>query len=147
MLRTFKRVVSAMLVLTLVFSISLMTVEAKQIKDNDQNDETIQVRFMFIDYYRNNFDISSSGLSSISSVVFARNVDEIEIVGNLQQFVDGKWKTIKSWNSSTNGMEHSLEKNWYVTKGSYYRYKSYAYMYSDGTMVESTSYTSDSVYY
>ena len=147
MLRTLRRVATAIMILTIIFTIDVTSVETKQMVYKHTDYKLVHVKFTYIDYYRNSFDINTSGKSSISSVVLSRNVDKIKISGDLQQFANGKWNTIKLWSSTANGTEHILEKEWYVSKGYYYRYKSHAYMYKSGLMVESTSYTSGSVYY
>jgi hypothetical protein len=58
MYKRLKRAVSGLLVLTVLFSMTLMTAEAKEIKDKNIDDEIIHVEFTYITMFKNNFDIS-----------------------------------------------------------------------------------------
>lgn len=147
MFKSFKRILSGVLIMVIVLSISLVSVEAKQMKDKKNDEEIIQVRFAYIDLFKNSFEIADNGKSSFSTILWSRNVDEVHLYGYLQQYNNGKWKTIKSWSNETDGTEGILAGSWYVASGYSYRFKSYAYLYKDGTVVESTSYSSNNVYY
>jgi membrane-bound lytic murein transglycosylase MltF len=147
MYKRLKRAVSGLLVLTVLFSMTLMTAEAKEIKDKNIDDEIIHVEFTYITMFKNNFDISDSGKSSVATTLSSYNVDEVHLYGYLQQFTNGNWKTIKTWSSEASGISDGFSGSWYVASGYSYRYKSYAFLYIDGSLVESTSDISNAIYY
>lgn len=147
MFRSLKRVLSGILFLIIILSFSLVPIEAKLITDMNKIDDIIKIRFAYIDMFKNSFDIAESGKSSFSTVLWSRNVDEVHLTCYLQQYNNGTWDTIKSYSNETNGTEGILSSSWYVVSGYSYRYKSYAYLYKDGSFVESTSFTSSSIYY
>lgn len=101
-----------------------------------------QTRFTHINTFENTFDISSEGEANITSYINVRNAESVKIAANLQQYKSGSWKTVKSWSKSKDGTSCSAGGKWYVPSGYKYRMVSYGYVYEDGNMVESTSYTS-----
>ena len=147
MIKSFGRSISVIMIFVLLISMNLSTVEAKQTKDKKSNEEIVHAEFTYINMFKNNFTISSSGNASVSSTLNSYNVDEVRIVGYLQQYTGSKWKTIKTWSSQTNGTIGAISSSWYVSSGYSYRYLSYAYLYKDGSLVESTSATSNAIYY
>ncbi|GEM_PF-397224 len=147
MCKGFKKLLSSMLILVIILSVGNVPVDAKQTKDSKKDKEIIQTRFAYIDLFQNSFDIEDNGKSSFSIILWARSVDEAKVYGYLQQYKDGKWKTIKTWSNEANGTECYLSSSWYVASGYSYRFKSSAYLYVDGKYVESTSYTSGNIYH
>ncbi len=106
-----------------------------------------QTRFTNITLFENAFDISSDGQASVDSYLVARNVDSVKVTAKLQQYKDGKWKTIKSWSETRDGTRCGAGGKWYVASGNKYRMISYGYAYVDGDMVENTSYVSKTKVY
>lgn len=106
-----------------------------------------QTRFSNINVFQNYLEISDRGKASITTHINARNVDKVKVVAYLQQYKKGKWTTIKTWSVTEDEMSGGLGKTYYVMSGNSYRLKSYGYVYSDGTLVEKTSYVSDAVEY
>lgn len=102
-----------------------------------------QVRFSNFTRFENRFSISKSGKATLSSVVIARNVDEIKINLYLQRYSDGAWRTVRSWSEIESGTSFVVEKDYYVTSGYAYRMVSYAYVYDGGELLESSSSTSE----
>jgi hypothetical protein len=141
------KIIAGMLVIMLFTSIGLTSVQAKTINSKKEDSEVVQIQFANIYSFGNNFEISDSGKSTFTSTLTARNVDEVSISCDLQQYSAGKWKTIKSWSGEYSGMGYILSKSWYVASGYSYRLKSYAYVYKDGSMIESDSHTSSNIYY
>lgn len=99
----------------------------------------IKPNFTYISIFANVFDISTNGKASVSSYLSARNIDNLTIKVDLQQFKDGKWTTIKSWTASSKGVNGGLSGSYYVLKGYIYRAVSKAMVYRNGVLVESTS--------
>jgi len=124
-----------------------MTVKAKQTKDKNKDDEIVHVEFTYITMFKNDFEISDSGKASVATTLRSYTVDEVHIAGYLQQYTNGNWKTIKTWSSEATGTGDGFSGSWYVASGYSYRYKSYAYLYKNGSLVESTSDTSSAIYY
>jgi len=142
-----KRLIPSMGILVIILSLGRIPVDTKQTKDSKKDEEIVQARFAYIDLFQNSFDIEDNGKSSFSTILWARNVDEVKVYGYLQQYKDGKWKTIKTWSNQANGTECYLSSSWYVASGYSYRFKSYAYLYVGGKFVESTNYTSGNIFY
>jgi len=136
-----------MFILVIILSVGSIPVEAKQTKDKQKDEEIVQARFAYINLFQNSFEIEDNGKSSFSTILWSRNVDEVKLYGYLQQYKDGKWKTIKTWSNEANGTECYLSSSWYVASGYSYRFKSSAYLYVDSKFVESTSYTSGNIYH
>lgn len=95
--------------------------------------------FSNISVFTNTFEISSSGKASVASYLSARNIDNLTIEVDLQQFKDGNWTTIKSWTQSSKGISGGLSGSYYVIKGYIYKVVSKAMVYKNGVLVESTS--------
>ena len=94
-------------------------------------------------------DINSSGRASMNSTIIAYSgtVDQVRMSNYLQRYLNGAWTTVNSWNQTTGGTSASWSKTYYVSSGYSYRLRTYFYMYDGSTIIESTSATSNSVYY
>jgi len=137
---------------TMVFLIGCLLIQPvlalTQIPDDlELSKPNSQTRFTYISFFANNFDISSSGQAQIESVIRATNVDAVSISAVLQQFDNGSWQTIKSWYETEDGGTCVLDASWYVTSGYQYRLYSSGFAYQSNHIVESTLYTSSSIYY
>jgi len=141
------KIIAGMLVIMLFTSIGLTSVQAKTINSKKEDSEVVQIQFTNIYSFGNKFEIFDSGKSTFTSTLTARNVDEVSISCDLQQYSNGKWKTIKSWSGEYAGTGYVFSKSWYVASGYSYRLKSYAYVYKDGSMIESDNYTSSNIFY
>lgn len=98
--------------------------------------------FTNISIFTNTFEISAGGKASVSSYLLARDIDNLTIEVDLQQFKDGKWITIKSWIQSYKDISGGLGGSYYVLKGYIYRAVSKAMVYKNGVLLESTSVSS-----
>ncbi len=147
MLKRFSKVIVGLLVLSMFFSMNTISASAQTDLGSVAEYIPVSVNFVYISSFKNSFDISSSGQVSITSKVSAYDIDEMHVSGLLQQYTDGQWKTIKTWYMETSGTNDTLSGTCYVSSGYEYRYMSYVNMYADGVFVESTSYTSNSIYY
>ncbi|GMQ58384.1 hypothetical protein AN1V17_27790 [Vallitalea sediminicola] len=106
-----------------------------------------QPYFVSIITFENTFEISTYGRASVTSYLFARNVNKVKITANLQKYTDGDWKTIKSWSGSEDDTSCLTGGKWYIASGNTYRITSYGYTYKDDEFVESTVYISESKEY
>lgn len=147
MFRGVYKVIAGMLIITLFSSFGLTSVQAKTTKPQKEDTDVVHIEFTNIYSFFNSFEISDGGKSTFTSAVTARNVEEVAISSYLQQYLNGKWKTIKSWSGQNSSTEYVFSNSWYVASGYSYRLKSYAYVYKDGLMLESDSYTSSNIYY
>lgn len=125
-----------------LLSLSLLSANAAEFEK-----EIISPKFTYIRSFYNDFEISDSGIASVSSYLDVSNSDEIKITGFLQQFKDGSWKTVNSWSNTSTGNDVVLKKDWTVESGYTYRYRSYGYVYVDGSVVESTMDESSEIWY
>lgn len=147
MCRGVNKIVASFLIVVIFSLVGLTSVQAKTTNSIKEEPEVVQNRFTNIYSFGNKFEISDSGKSTFTSTLTARNVDEVSITCDLQQYSAGKWKTIKSWSGEYTGTAYVLSKSWYVASGYSYRLKSYAYVYVDSSLIESDSYTSNNIYY
>jgi len=106
--------------------------------------ELICPRFAYINLFQNHFDISDYGKASISVYLNARDVDQVKVVANLQQYRNGNWRTIKSWSAKSYKDSAGVEKNYYISSGYLYRLKCYGYVYVNDRLVEMDRITSKS---
>lgn len=98
--------------------------------------------------FQNTFDISASGAALVNSKLYARsNINKVVINASIQQYINGSWKTIKSWTSTSSSNSGYLNQTWYVMSGYYYRMVSTGAVYQNGVLVEQTFYTSPSYWY
>jgi len=111
------------------------------------NKEVISPRFTYINLFQNHFDISDYGKASISVYLNARDVDQVKVVANLQQYRNGNWRTIKSWSAKNDKNSAGIGKNYYISSGYLYRLKCYGYVYVNNRLVEMDRMTSKSIWY
>lgn len=98
--------------------------------------------------FQNTFDISASGAALVNLRLNARSdINKVVINASIQQYVNGRWTTIKSWTSTSYNNSGYLDQTWYVTSGYYYRMVSTGAVYQNDKLVEQTSYTSPSYWY
>jgi len=132
------------IVLIAILLINLFMVSANAV---EHEEKVITPRFSYINFFQNDFNITSYGKSQMSSYLNTYNSEEVRITGYLQQYKDGSWKNVKNWTKSIDGTSIMLTKEWYVESGYSYRYVSYGYVYVNGAVVESTSYISNVTWY
>jgi hypothetical protein len=113
----------------------------------DLNSTILEPNWREISEFSNNFEISTSGLSTVESLLYAFNVDSIGIVANLQQYRNGSWVTIKSWSSTSTDVSCAIAEQWYTVSGYSYRMVTTGTVYENGSQAEQTTYTSSSYYY
>lgn len=135
-----KKMIAFLLTLVMVFSIAAPVVSAVDVTDPE---EGIQPQYVRVGTFDIDLDIASNDKStSYSKVTSGYGKDTIEMTMELQQKIDGKWETIKSW-STSGTLSVSLEKDWYVAKGYDYQVLTTAYVYNpSGVWQETVSETS-----
>lgn len=81
---------------------------------------------------RANLSVSSSGQATASSYILGDNktLTKTEIKTELQYYINGKWVTRNTWNSSSNTNYAALEKSTQLSKGYLYRAVSTVTAYS-----------------
>lgn len=127
------------------FTVSFAQENGKAIESSKSN--VMKPNWTEISQFSNTFDISSSGLATVESLLYAFDVDEISIVANLQQYKNGSWSTIKTWSKNSTDVYCGIGETWYLVSGYPYRLVTTGTVYEDGMQVEQTSYTSPSRYY
>lgn len=106
-----------------------------------------KVEWTRIDALGAGLTIGVLGYSTCSSYIELTNsTDTGTLYMNLQKYVNGYWTNVYTW--STSGTDNfSLVQNYYVTSGYYYRVHVIAYVYSSGTLMETATQDSNSVFY
>ena len=91
--------------------------------------------------------INSSGKATVETYLTGNNqVTSTKAIINLQQYKNGRWTTIKTWNESSSTRILNFSSTYYVNSGYSYRVQSTVTAYS-GTNSESTTLTSSSQSY
>lgn len=108
---------------------------------------TVKPMWTEIAEFTNGFNISSTGKATIESILYAFDVDEIQIDAKLQQYKNGSWITIKSWTSNSYDIYCTIGEIWYVMSGYSYRLVSTGMVYENSKLVEQTTYTSETYRY
>lgn len=136
-----KTMIAFLLTLVMVFSIAAPAVSA--VDATNPEIEGIEPRYTRVATFDIDLDIGSNDKStSYSRVTSGYGKDTINLTMELQQKIDGKWETIKSW-SGSGVITVSLEKDWYVDRGYDYQVLSTADVYnSSGVWQETVSETS-----
>jgi hypothetical protein len=123
------------------------TVNASNYLEKEPLEGIVQPQFTNISVFYNDLSINDTGKALITSSITAREIDEIRISTFLQKYEDGQWTTVKHWTTTQSGTLAVLGESWYVVSGYQYRIKSYGYVYQNGKMIESSSYTSRTIIY
>lgn len=83
--------------------------------------ESHDARFKYIDTGSSRLSISN-GVANVSSTVTGQSmVTKTGLTVRLQQYVDGRWKTIQAWTTTSNSKACMLSKAYSVRKGYSYR--------------------------
>lgn len=145
----FKKVfvgLAVMLILSsATFTASFAQESGKVIESSKSN--VVKPNWTEISQFANTFDISSSGLATVESLLYAFNVNEISIVANLQQYKNGGWTTIKSWSNTSTDVYCGIGETWYLMSGYSYRLVNTGTVYKNGLQAEQAIYTSETRQY
>ena len=142
-----KRRISILLGVLLVLILSSISCFADDQKIVDRYDVEIQPMFAHIMILENYLTINTAGKADVESVFETYDADSVELEVVLQQYLNGRWIDIKSWNSISVGNYVVLNKSYYVYSGYLYRTAATGYVYIDGAMVEKTTCISEIVEY
>lgn len=113
----------------------------------DENSSGIQPRFTHIIVLGNYLGIDTTGNVDISARLDTYDADSVELEVVLQQYINGHWIDIKSWNNTSVGTTVDLLKSYAVYSGYMYRTVATGYVYIGGSMVEEATCTSNVVEY
>jgi len=140
------------LLVTIIFNSPIRATESSnsnsiEVEFCENEKDSITVRYTNINAYNNSFNISSKGLATGSVDLRTNSTDKVKVSCYLQQFKNGNWLTIDSKIATDYDGEifTSIEK--YVVKGYSYRFKTYAYCYSNGTLIENDYWNSRTIVY
>ena len=109
--------------------------------------QQIQPRYTYIDAVGAKISISSSGKATCTGVGYAKDTyATVDLTVQLQQYLDGGWKTLEIWTGSDVNMA-VVSGEYYVYKGYKYRTKTNMDVYDeDGNYLESASGTQEKTY-
>ena len=139
-----KKIIIFLLVM-LMTGIFTMPSVASSSKVND--DIGVSPMFTYIIDAETQIFINSSGKATVETYLTGNNqVTSTRAIINLQQYKNGRWTTIKTWNESSSTRILNFSSTYYVTSGYSYRVQSTVTAYS-GTNSESTTLTSSSQSY
>ena len=139
-----KKIIIFLLVM-LMTGIFTMPSVASSSKVND--DIGVSPMFTYIIDAETQIFINSSGKATVETYLTGNNqVTSTRAIINLQQYKNGRWTTIKTWNESSSTRILNFSSTYYVNSGYSYRVQSTVTAYS-GTNSESTTLTSSSQSY
>lgn len=145
MRKRFLIIISAVLILCMIGMPVYAKENIKMLGSTEQ--DIVQPCFTNIILFQNGFDISETGKASVSVYLTAQNVDRVQVDAYLQQYINGSWMTIKSWTNTAVGTNSGLCGTYYVSRGYLYRVFSRGSVYKGSTLVETTTYTSETRVY
>ena len=77
-------------------------------------------RMAYIQSYKLELSINSSGLASITAFVTGKaDVTSTYVTATLQKYVSGRWENVKIWEDSKNGIRASVVETYQVARGTY----------------------------
>lgn len=131
-----KRTLAFLLTVIMIVSAAAPAVFAVEI-----GDEGIQPRYTRLVTFDIDLSIDAKGkTTSYACATSSSGSDKINLTMELQQKVDGKWKTIKTWTNSGTFSVSLDDKTWYVAEGYEYQTVATAYVYnSNGVWQETAS--------
>ncbi|PKM51423.1 MAG: hypothetical protein CVV02_07405 [Firmicutes bacterium HGW-Firmicutes-7] len=137
--------------LLLIFCVLLVLpsgqISAKEKAKTEDTDSVITIQTIDLKIFSNYLNINSNGKATVN--VFAKGVTADKVIINtyLKRYTGSSWETVKMWSVSENGNYAEISKSYYVASGYQYKVFSYCYLYSNGSLIESSSGSSDSIVY
>lgn len=112
------------------------------------DEDTPKHRMTYIYEASSSININTSGTATVKASVTGYNgtTTNVSLVTNLQQYKNGSWVTIKTFNSSSASYRTSLSDTYSVSKGYSYRVQTTVKAYS-GSDVETRTVTSSTANY
>jgi len=105
------------------------------------------VQWTHIDALGAGLTIGALGYTTCTATVeISNSTDTGTLYMYLQRYVNGSWTNVTSW-STSGTVDLSLGGHYYVTSGYSYRVHAIAYIFTSGTLVETATQDSNSVYY
>jgi len=105
------------------------------------------VEWSHIDALSAGLTIGTLGYTSDSATLeISNSTDAGTLYMYLQRYVNGSWSNVTSW-STSGTVNLSLAGHYYVTSGYTYRVHVIAYIFTSGTLVETATQDSFTVYY
>lgn len=104
-----------------------------------ENDSSISPRFTYISQVATSVTINNIGVATCTANGYATGVSSVKVICRLQQYKNGTWTTIRTWNDTGANMA-SLAKSVAVYSG--YTYRTYTSFYAynaAGSLLESAS--------
>ncbi len=137
-----------------IFLTSPISAQASEVQSEVQIPNEIQLSLIDIKptwvnilEFRNDFNILSGGKATVDVRVYAYSASQVKIQAYLQQYVNGNWTTIKTWELTSNSNSCNLGDYYYVNNGYSYRLISIGTVYQNGVQVEQAGKVSDTIYF
>lgn len=106
-----------------------------------------KVEWTHIDGLGAGLTIGTLGYATCTATVeISNSTDTGTLYMYLQRYVNGSWTNVTYW-STSGTVDVSLGGHYYVTSGYSYRVHAIAYIFTSGTLVETATQDSNSVYY
>lgn len=138
---------SAKKILSIVLVICILSTGLGAFAATNQTMQPYSVMYTHIDALGAGLSMGALGYATcISSLEITNSTDTGTLYMFLQRYVSGSWTNITSWSvSGTPNLNQTG--HYYVTSGYSYRVHAIAYIYTNGTLVETATQDSSSVYY
>ena len=142
--------ISVLLGIFLIFSFSIPT----SIQASTEEDLTgitqnmiVSPAWQNIGLFSHYFDISSGGEANITITFAANGATQLKVGAYLQQYNNGSWITVKTWETTSAGTSCNLNVYRYVTPGYSYRSIAIGTVYNNGVQIEQAGNVSPEKYY
>lgn len=134
-------------ILSIILVICIITAGTGAFALDQPSSSSYSVMWTHTDALSAGLTINTSGYTSCSATLeISNSTDTGTLKMYLQRYVDGSWSNVTSW-STSGTVNLSLAGHNYVTSGYSYRVHAIAYIYTSGTLVETATQDSYTVYY
>jgi len=113
----------------------------------ERSSNPVSVMWTHTDFISAGLTIGKLGYATCSaSLEITNSTDTGTLYMKLQRYSNGTWNDVYTWNTSGSN-RLVLGENYYVTSGYTYRVHAIGYVYTGGTLMETTTQDSQQVYY
>lgn len=104
-------------------------------------------RYVDVQSLKGDLAISSSGKASVFGSIVARTAEKTRVTCTLKKYKDGTWTDHKTWTITEDFRVATVMADWYVPSGYSYRLYVYGYAWVAGVLVDTPTYTTNTIYY
>ncbi len=134
-----------LIIIAMIINLMVINAETSFINDEERGGN-YGSRYSYIDLFNSSLFIYSDGSAKILIELESTEADRCKLKGYLQKYSNGSWKTIKRFSNISYSNSCELNKKYYANNGYDYRIVAYAYVYKNGSILESAKIVENAVY-